>query len=315
MTGVQTCALPIFGFHEIETRYCYRSGDVIPVDLSNPATEADGLALISLCDMLPYHENTLKWIVPAAIFLGPICGIMDYRPGLWVDGEKGSGKSTLYSEFFANAWRGCSFMFTGGTSEPGIRQKIGSDALPVQFDEAEARNQRAAQRLDAVLELIRQSSTETGGRIVKGSANGSAISYEIRSIFALFSIAAPAMETADESRMARVTLTANHSREQFDKLRDKLAVTLGDPAFCMRLRARAILNAAAIRESYELFRRVISEVAKDSRKGQQFGTYAAAYWHLQFGNKPPESLVRRFVAEQPWANMGAGTETESDHQQ
>ena len=27
------------------------------------------------------------------------------------------------------------------------------------------------------------------------------------------------------------------------------------------------------------------------------------------------SLVRRFVEEQPWANMGAGTETESDHQQ
>ena len=303
--GVQCVGRP-------DSRYSYRSGSPIPVDLSIQASDEDGRKLTRLCNLLPYSDSTLRWIIPAILFLGPTCGALDFRPGAWTDGEQGSGKSTLYSEFFGRIWSGCCYRFTGATSEAGIRQDTGSDALPVTFDEAEARTPRSVSRLDAVLELIRQSSTETGGRIVKGSASGTAVSFEVRSMFALFSIAAPAMETADESRMARVTLTKNHDPARWNEMQSILSEI--DDAFCLRLRSRAILSVLRIRDSYELFRRLIAKHTKNSRKGQQFGTLAAGIWCLENQGIPSESMAQRFVESQPWPDLGAGTDDNSDQQ-
>ena len=296
-----------------DSRYSYRAGTPIPLDLSKPASDEDGRLLSRICELLPYSDSTLHWILPAVLFLGPICGALDYRPGLWLDGESGSGKSTVYFEFFGRLWRGCCFEFKGATSEAGIRQKLGSDALPSTFDEAEARTAKATARLDSVLELIRQSSTETGGSIVKGSASGSAVTFEVRSMFALFSIAAPAMETADESRLARVTLTKNHDPKRYQELLSLLAKI--DDSYCMRLRARAVLSVMRIRDTYETFRRIIAEVSGSSRKGQQFGVIASGMWCMENSRTPSDAEARLFCQRQPWATLGAGTDDNSDQQQ
>lgn len=293
-----------------ESRYCYRSGKPIPIDMDNPATADEARILTRLCDLLPYSDTTLRWILPAILFLGPVGGAIDYRPGVWIDGESGSGKSTLYLEYFGRLWDQCCFRVKGATSEAGIRQKVGSDSLPVTFDEAEARTVRAAARLDAVLELIRQSSTETGGEIVKGSTSGTAVNFDVRSIFALFSIASPDMETADESRMARVTLTKNHDPNRYEELKRILQQIT--PEFASRLRARAVLAVIRIRDAYETFRRVIADVSHSSRNGQQYGSLAAGIWCLENDPLPTEQQARLFAKAQPWATLGAGSDDNSD---
>lgn len=131
-------------------------------------------------------------------------------------------------------------------------------------------------------------------------------------MFALFSIAAPAMETADESRMARVTMTKKHDRAKYEEMKRLLQQIT--PQFCVRLRARAVLSVLRIREAYEIFHRAISDKCGSSRKGQQYGTLAAGMWCLENQGLPSQQHVKLFVDSQDWATLGAGTDDNSDQQ-
>src|SRR3546814_11852624 len=55
------------------------------------------------------------------------------------------------------------------STEAGIRQTLATDARPVLFDEAESEDAKAQLRLQQVLELALQSTSETGARILTGT--------------------------------------------------------------------------------------------------------------------------------------------------
>ncbi len=76
----------------------------------------------------------------------------------------------------------------GNSTEAGIRQTLNADARPVLFDESESNEENDARRIQAVLSLIRQSSTESEAQTFKGSASGEAMAFHIRSMFCLASI-------------------------------------------------------------------------------------------------------------------------------
>jgi putative DNA primase/helicase len=99
-----------------------------------------------------------------------------------------------------------------------LRQRLGCDAIPVLFDEAEGEDQRAHSRLQRILELVRQSSSETGARLIKGTATGNATSYQIRSCFAFSSINASLVQQSDRSRVTVVELTRDNMNIPFDEI-------------------------------------------------------------------------------------------------
>ena len=101
------------------------------------------------------------------------------------------------------------------TSEAGIRQSLQSDARPVIFDEFEREDSTAAARVQGVLDLMRQSSSESEKVILKGTQNQQAArAFRIRSCFAFCSINVAASHAADESRLTVLALkTADHASE------------------------------------------------------------------------------------------------------
>jgi putative DNA primase/helicase len=169
---------------------------------------------------------------------------------------------------------GHSLRAQSSTTEAGIRQMLGRDALPVVFDEIESKDEKSIGRITQVLELMRQASSESGGSIFKGTTSGVAKQYRIRSCFCFCSIAVAAREPADESRITRVELAPPNPTE-FAEIQALAGATTLNPEFCMRIQARAILMAGKIRESARVLSSAVAKYSGDSRTGQQYGAIAA----------------------------------------
>jgi putative DNA primase/helicase len=171
----------------------------------------------------------------------------------------------------------------GGTTEAGIRQKIQYDARPVMFDEAESENQQAMNRIQHVIELARQSSFDGGAEIMKGTANGSGMSFRMRSMFMMGSINVGLKQAADESRFTVVSLTkAERTAESVDRFRAfeaKVLETLTDD-FCRSIRARAYHMIPVIRANAKTFSTAVAKLMGSQRIGDQIGTLLAGYWAL-----------------------------------
>lgn len=306
VNGVETL------LHEHRSPFIYPARKPISVDLSHPATPADTALLVQLCELLPWHADSWPWLLPAACFIAPICGALDWRPHAWLVGGKGTGKSFTYTNIMSPLLGSAVIKAQSSTTEAGIRQILQADALPVIFDEIEAKDEKSIARIRAILDLARQSSSETGGSIFKGSAGGTARQFRIRSTFIFSSIGMGATEAADESRIARMEFTRPDSVNgpaRFTALQALLTRTTHDPAYCARIRARAILMAPRIRESASVFLSAISRACGDSRKGQQYGTLAAGYWHLLNDAVATPADADAWASKIQWADLGAGDQT------
>lgn len=303
VNGVKTA------IHAHSSSFIYPARRPIEADISEPASESDGQRLIDLSNLLPWSHDSWPWVLSAVCFLAPICGALDWRPHLWIVGSKGTGKSYVYTNFTIPLLGGCVIKAQSSTTEAGIRQILQADAMPVIIDEAEAKDERSALRIRGVLELARQSSSETGGAILKGSATGEARQFRIRSCFIFSSIGMGATESADESRISRVEFAkpnGTDSAAKFEALKALMPSTTLNPEFCRRIRARAIRLAPLIRSTAQLFLTAIAKACGDSRKGQQYGTIAAGYWHLIHDTPPTPADAAAWAASIQWNNVGAG---------
>jgi hypothetical protein len=101
--------------------------------------EGPGAELLGLLK----HWNWARGDLDARLALGwcaagMLCGALHWRPHMWIGGPRGTGKSTLM--------RLIEWLFVGDqgivtSADPttaAIRSKLGNDAMPVAFDEAEA---------------------------------------------------------------------------------------------------------------------------------------------------------------------------------
>jgi putative DNA primase/helicase len=288
-----------------DSHWIYPARKSIRVDLSRPATTDQAKRLVELSTLLPWSAESWPWLLPAMCFIAPICGALEWRPHAWLVGSKGVGKTWIFSNFIHAILGNNCMQAVSSTTEAAIRQKLQSDAIPVIFDEIEAKDERSAARIQNVLELARQASSETGGSIFKGSASGVAKQFRIRSSFIFSSIVSGATEAADESRIARMELSADRrDAAKFDALQAQARETLQSPEWCESIRARAVHLAPAIRISAAVFQRAIAAVAGDARKGQQYGAIAAGYWHLMYDNAATPADAQHWASQVKWNDVG-----------
>ncbi len=248
-----------------------------------PASTDDGVALADLFEGLnwarPEHAMfTMGWVA-----LAPICGALSWRPHLWLTAQRGAGKSWAQENLIDKLVGRMMIYCQGGTTEAGIRQKVQFDARPVMFDEAESENQQAMNRIQSVVELARQSSSDTGAEIMKGTVNGSGMSFRMRSMFLMGSINVGLKQAADESRFTVVSLNKAEktaaSVERFRAFEAKVMETLNDD-FCKSIRARAYHMIPVIRENAKTFSTAVAMKMGSQRIGDQIGTLLAGYWAM-----------------------------------
>lgn len=301
--------------HAHQSPYVYPRRRLIPIRLDHPATAEDGQKLSELCSLLPWVHPDRFWQLPGFLMCACVCGALPWRPHAWLSGGSGVGKSWTFTEIVQRVLGPLAINGQSSTTEAGLRQTLGCDALAIDLDEMEGKDEFSIRRHRAIFELSRQSSSETGAPIIKGSSSGEAVAYRVRSSFFFSSIADGATEQADENRICRLEYVghlANDGGASFKRLTDFWQTCVGQDDFCDRIRARAITMAPVFREAYEIFRPIITRLAKSSRAGQQMGSIAAGYWCLLNDTSPSQACAEVWCEGQQWIDPAFPVEADEN---
>ena len=281
-------------FVRIKSRWIYNRSQSLILDVhdyNRQATDDDGRLIRELCNKVQWEAPIYGDLLAGWIATAVVCGGLDWRTHAWVTGNQGSGKSTIVKLVAGSCLGDLGIYPLGATTEAGIRQMIDNDAMPVIFDEAEDGDEKykmaMAARRKAVLDLMRQASTEGRGRIMKGSANHQARAFTMRSAFLMSSIGVGLKEAADLTRTAVLTIkpmdsfTAEDRRKKEEMFKSFLNLAAEIPReMPQRLLARQLHNLFTLRHNVEVFKETIATVLANRRIGDQLGTLMAGNYSL-----------------------------------
>jgi len=183
--------------------WVYPTRPEIPAPWPTPIEGSENLAT-----MLVQLLRSWRWARPEIdplLLIGwlgaaMIGGALDWRPAVFITGDKATGKSTLQE--FIKQLLGDALIQSVDTSAAGIYQRLGHDSLPVAVDEMESESD--TRRTKAVLKLARAAAS--GGLMLRGGDRHEGVEFQARSCFLFSSINAPPLEPQDLSRMALLRL-------------------------------------------------------------------------------------------------------------
>jgi hypothetical protein len=147
----------------------------------------------------------MGWMV-MSVFLG----MVERRPHTWIIGPRGSGKSRLLS-YIRSVLAGYVKHTDMGASvtEAGIRQSLQESCFPFILDELEKENtdngHKLSTAIDQVLKIMR-AAYSASSKVIKGTADQRGIEFRIQTSVMAASIAEPALEPADRTRVVLVKL-------------------------------------------------------------------------------------------------------------
>lgn len=285
--------------------YIYPAAAPIPIDFETPMPATEAAKLTALCEMLAWDRPINARFLAGWLAIAPICGALAWRPHIWVTGAAGTGKSWVMDNLMRPLLGRIGLFVQSDTTEAGIRQALGYDARPVLFDEAEGESERAQVRMQNVLALMRQSSSENGSVIVKGSTSGNVKVYCIRSCFAFSSIGVGIKQHSDSTRVTILSLVKHqgHEAEQrFAAIRAAAAAITG-PDWVGSFHARMVSLIPTIRANAETFSRAAATYIGSQRMGDQAGALLAGAYALHSDHRISAERAYAWVAEQDWSEQ------------
>jgi putative DNA primase/helicase len=290
---------------DIKSGYVYPLARAMPPISVAPATDEQGEYLVRIAKLVRWTMPASAALMAGWVFLAPVCGALKWRPHIWITGPAGSGKSTIQSDYCQALVRGISEYFQGDSSGAGIRQDLGSDAVPTLIDELEPNDERDRARISSILTMIRQSSSESMAKTAKGTVSGAGMHFHIRSMFCVASINTMLDKDSDSSRLTQLVIrtpaTSGGAEDRWHELEENLHMICKDEDWSGRLLARSLALLPTILASVDVFTRVAAAHFGTQRHGDQFGTLLAGTWCLTHSSVPSESQARDLIASYDWS--------------
>lgn len=268
-----------FALGDIDTEYWYELQHPLNLTTANPLTKDESHKILETIQKLSWVRDVDCILLGGWVALAPICGVLNWRPHIWITGGAGSGKSWVNREILQKFTKDISISVQGNTSEAGLREFIGNDAINILFDEAEGENEHAQIQIQKVLQLMRSASSSDGGVIAKGTGSG-AKTYQIKSCFAFCSIVPQAIHNSDLRRITILELKKGKlNNENFIELEKEFRKFATDD-FVKRFQSRIINLIPQILKTIEVFTNVITEKLANRAMGDQLGALLGGCWHL-----------------------------------
>jgi putative DNA primase/helicase len=294
----------------------YPQGASLPLPATEGASAAQGALLVKVATAFPWDDPTSGLLLAGWCALAPLCGALAWRPHLWITGGAGSGKTTVLNEFVLPLLNGSALFVQGNTTEAGLRQKLGHDALPIVMDEGEQSDDRERGRVQDVVTLLRQSSSETGARTLRGTAGGKAMDFMVRSMACIASIQISLQNQADIERFAVLELKQGGRgpseesswSQHLENLNDLRSQDL--PA---KLHRRMIDNFDHFLRSLPAFRRVCLSELGSPRYADQYGSLITAAWVMSNDGIATDVAATEFMSSWDWS--GRQPERDNDDPQ
>lgn len=282
----------------------------------------DGLAgsakVLDLCKSLEWKDPIMAYFFAGWLALAPICGVLKWRPHVWLSGPAGAGKTSILDNI-VSPLLGDGFYseVQSSTTAAGVMGLCGNNAIPMKFDEAESENAVAQTRMLAVLDVLRACSSESAAPIVKGTPSGGTRETKPRIMFILASIGCAAVQSADISRITRLELKVRTDEENQVKYfgkggtLDLIRETCIDPNYCAAFRSRSYAFARLSLENIDVFRKVMARKLGDQRQGDQMGTLLAGAWGLRASRSVTEAEAKEWIDGLEW-NQYQRVESDKD---
>ena len=302
--------------HDLEfpSRYVYEHRRPLGLDVkSKPMGNAEAREYLEITKSMNWEKGVMGYLLAGWVVIAPLCGILRWRPHLWMVGPAGVGKSTIFDHLVSKMLGDFKAAGQGmGTTEAGIRQSLASDALPYIADEMDATTLQGQMQLKKILEYFRTMSTSGGPKVIKGSGQGTASGFDGRSCVFLSSISAPLDVRADVSRFYVLSLVRSMADDAADAWKAKLGkimATLTED-YVGRFQARTIAMIPTIMANAEIFAAAAVAVLKDQRLGDQLGPMLAGAWSLVSNSVITPDAAREWIANHEWESNAATSQDE-----
>lgn len=286
----------------VPSRFIYEGAAALQLGAAEPAPDDASQKLAQICALLSWDHPLSGVLFCGWLIVASVCGALDWRPHIWITGPPVSGKTTIVDHVIKPMLGALAIFRQGGTTEAHLRQTLFHDARPIVIDEAEREDKRAAVIMQNVLQLSRIASS--GGSIGKGSADGHAIQYTVRSCFCFLSIHAAIDYYADETRIIKL-LTAIPDRDdpkmrsRYRDLMDLIGRTIS-PDYCAAIFARTVANLPTLLANCDIFAKAAAATLKDPRAAQQIGTLMAGFHLTQTTARVTYDEAVRIITAKRW---------------
>ncbi|MDY0884531.1 CHC2 zinc finger domain-containing protein [Dongia soli] len=280
--------------------YVYEASPALTLKPSEPAGTAEANRLVQICKRLCWENSLSGDLLAGWCVIALICGVLAWRPHIWITGPAQAGKSTVLKDIIGRVVGFFALYMDGKTTEAGIRQLLGSDARPVILDEAESEDQAAAQRMQQILDLARVSSS--GGTVVKGSTAGKPITYTLRACFCFSSINTAVSHYADETRISKLVLRKNDAPEA-DKHYRQLTDDIDSwftPDYAAPMLARSIAHIEVLLKNAETFKTAAARILHSRRAADQIGTMLAGLYLCYSTKAISVEDAEAWIKERDW---------------
>ena len=292
----------------LDTRYIYEQGFPLGLTIGDPVDLKDSARLIDMLGLINWERPVNAWLLAGWCVIAPVCGALKWRPHIWLTGAAGTGKSWVFKNIVRRLLGESALAVQGKTTEPGIRAMLGSDALPVVFDESEGEDSAAQARIQSILDLMRASSADDGGVMAQGSSGGGrGVTYRIRSMFAFASIGIQVKQQSDRSRvtMLGIKRRAGDDRQMVWEQLQSIYAHLITDEFIAGLHSRTIATLPTILKNAEMFNRACAAVLGEQRHGDQLGAMIAGSYSLKFDQLVDYDTAVKWVKAMDWSEERA----------
>lgn len=150
-----------------------------------------------LLQRLPWKNPQDAVLMIGWLALAILCGALSWRPHAFVYGPANSGKTTLHN-LAVQLLSPLVISADGQSTEAGVRQRLGPDALPIVMDEFET--DHSPTRLQSMMRLARSASSAESP-MLRGTPEGKALVFSIRTMFLFTAINVAGMGPQDATRV------------------------------------------------------------------------------------------------------------------
>lgn len=285
------------------SQFIYESRNALRFATAKPLEISEAARLMELLELVNWEREVNSYLLAGWCVIAPICGSLTWRPHIWITGSAGTGKSWLFKNIAARLLGNTVLRVQSQTTEAGVRQRLANDALPVIFDEAESENNKDNERMDTILGLVRAASSDDSGEMIKGSANGVANIYTLRSCFAFASIVVQIKMQADRGRISVLGIK-KLTDEKLSKLRwqelQKKYAEIFVEEFVERFQARTVALLPIIVKNIGVFSSAIAAELGEQRTGDQLGALLAGAYSLFSDKAISYEDAMEFVRSKDW---------------
>jgi hypothetical protein len=266
-----------------------------PPEKDKFAKKIDGQKLEKLFKAQSFKtEFEAKYLMGWSL-LAPFGTILKWRPHVWISGQKERGKSWLFENIIGPLGCGSEFVTGSGSSFAALRRNLGENGGYAIIDEMDGRNKSIRERIDEIMELVKNASTDTSG-ISYLVINGRTETFCVNQMFCLVAII-PQMEgQALKSRVFNVEI--NNQVTMPEKIKATNEV-LKDGFFDEKSKFfnRTFYYLGEILESSKVIHEEIKKVTFEVRKADVVAPCLAAYWHSMHSEIIPINEAKKLTLE------------------